>query len=574
MLAGPIFSLETVTCVRRGRHFVMRALYASALLVAICGVYTSGTGYDRALTVHDLAELAAMFFQSFAWLQLLLVVGIGPALVAGIVAQERERRTIEYLFATDLSNAEIVLGKLSARLLLLIYLVLVGQPVLSIAMLMGGISPPRLLLVFLMTASTMLMVAGLSMLISVWTPRAREAVTRTYVTLIVLFVLPPVVQMWRGLLPIWLDEVLRPLVTAGLSVNPFWRLALLGQQDPVGFLGVLAAIGPLLASQLAVAGVSLGAAVWRVRQVHLHASGMRRITARFAWWPRFARPRIEHRPMLWKELFAERALPELGLAGRVAVLLIIAGVLVPIAIGFYTTSGSPYVQEFQHFATMLGSVVGCAGLLLIGARSASSITSEKERDTWSTLLSTPLVPVEIVAAKVLGNLYAARLVVYLLAVIWGLATLRDPNFAFGAAGSFAVMLLCGVCISLIGLLFSNWCSTSQRSMACTLGSSMFAGGGYLVCIVPIIGPGEPEKIILAPCVPFLVAWPAIAAVEPVRGQGQFMAPFILGVAGYSLATLSLWTAAVSHFDHLAGRTEARRDGAGVERAEQSGPDAV
>ena len=54
-----------------------------------------------------------------------------PAVAAGGIASERQRRTIEYLFATDLSNGEIVLDKLCARLLTVGKLLLATLPVLA-----------------------------------------------------------------------------------------------------------------------------------------------------------------------------------------------------------------------------------------------------------------------------------------------------------------------------------------------------------------------------------------------------------------------------------------------------------
>ena len=42
------------------------------------------------------------FFLSFSWLQILLILLVGPAMAVGTIATERERRTIEYLFVTDL----------------------------------------------------------------------------------------------------------------------------------------------------------------------------------------------------------------------------------------------------------------------------------------------------------------------------------------------------------------------------------------------------------------------------------------------------------------------------------------
>ena len=39
-----------------------------------------------------------------------------PALVAGIISDEYQRKTLHYLLASRLSSAEIVLGKLGARM--------------------------------------------------------------------------------------------------------------------------------------------------------------------------------------------------------------------------------------------------------------------------------------------------------------------------------------------------------------------------------------------------------------------------------------------------------------------------
>ncbi|MEN6450528.1 MAG: ABC transporter permease subunit, partial [Thermoguttaceae bacterium] len=136
MLPGPIFNVELITSARRSRYFLIRALYAAVLLLAIWLVYFSYhqshrfRGAGATDSIHDVAALSAAFFTTFAYLQLAAVMLLAPAMVAGTVASERERRTIEYLFASQLSNAEIVLGKLSARLLHVVYLVLVGVPIL------------------------------------------------------------------------------------------------------------------------------------------------------------------------------------------------------------------------------------------------------------------------------------------------------------------------------------------------------------------------------------------------------------------------------------------------------------
>ena len=49
--------------------------------------------------------------------QELLALVLTPTLVAGAIAEEKRRKTMHYLLASQLTSAEIVLGKLAARLL-------------------------------------------------------------------------------------------------------------------------------------------------------------------------------------------------------------------------------------------------------------------------------------------------------------------------------------------------------------------------------------------------------------------------------------------------------------------------
>ena len=146
MLPGPIFAVELLTSARRARYFLIRVLYALVLLFMLWITYEQWRQWQNVSEINNIAAVAnltAQFFSVFAWVQMLAVVFLGPAMVAGAIATERERRTIEYLFASQLSNAEIVLGKLFARTIHIVYLVLVGVPVLALAMLMGGIAPKR-----------------------------------------------------------------------------------------------------------------------------------------------------------------------------------------------------------------------------------------------------------------------------------------------------------------------------------------------------------------------------------------------------------------------------------------------
>ena len=62
---------------------------------------------------------------------------------AGAGCLDKARGTLDHMLTTDLSNAEIVLGKLAARLVPTLTLVLCALPVQFLASLLGGIDLSR-----------------------------------------------------------------------------------------------------------------------------------------------------------------------------------------------------------------------------------------------------------------------------------------------------------------------------------------------------------------------------------------------------------------------------------------------
>ena len=71
-----------------------------------------------------------------------------PAATAGAICLDRSRGTLEHLMTTDLSDAEIVLGKLAARLMPVLGLVACCLPVLAISRSWAGSMPLALALAF------------------------------------------------------------------------------------------------------------------------------------------------------------------------------------------------------------------------------------------------------------------------------------------------------------------------------------------------------------------------------------------------------------------------------------------
>ena len=576
MLPGPIFNVELLTSARRTRYFFIRAIYATILLIALGLIYQSFTyNFSReTVDIHTLARLGAAYFMVLSWLQLLAVVALGPAMVAGTIATERERRTIEYLFASSLSNAEIVLGKLAARILHIVYLVLAGVPIMALMMLLGGIAPEGVLVLTVITLCTVLTVATLSIAISVWSARAREAVTRTYLLLFALLVLPPV-----------FEAIIRFSSAPGvfawtnrqfLAANPFFILtAIIEGASSTASGAAFQMLWEFVRNQLILSFLLAALAIWGVRRTHLRESTK---AAKRRWrLSHWLRPAVGNRPMLWKEVFAEPAAAKLGWVGRIAAALIVIGVMIPTVYVFWYSIGpnarGRSHEEYLWYTAWMGTIIACGGLLLVAARAAGSITSERERDCWMSLISTPLEPSEIVWAKIAGSVWSLRGVVVLLLFMWGLAVLLSPQFLIVVPFLLGTFLLLAFYVSALGVNFSLRCRNSLRAMATTLITALFVGGLYFfTCCLPILIAAQPANgegfmLTLAPCVPFLLAMPVIVYTagkelfNSTHSEGPaMMFAYIFGMVGYAITAIALASSSIGNFERLAGRTVRRLAG--------------
>ena len=101
-----------------------------------------------------------------------MILFLTPAFLAGAIAEDRQRKVLFYLLASPLSGAEIVLGKVAARLINLVVLVLVGLPVMSLCLFLGGIDPVEVWLAYGVSFASLYFLAGLSIYLSVYTPPA------------------------------------------------------------------------------------------------------------------------------------------------------------------------------------------------------------------------------------------------------------------------------------------------------------------------------------------------------------------------------------------------------------------
>src|SRR4051794_38539818 len=183
---GPVLRYELITSSRRGRYFVARLVYGLVLLYLLSSQYER---WEAELAMHaqfrgaieSVRAFAETALLSFGMVQGVALLWLVPALVAGVIADEHQRKTLHYLLASRLSSIEIVLGKLGARLLHVGVFVAVGLPVVCLLGLYGAINPVNVATVYGSTFTAVLFIAGLSILISTLARRPREAILVAYV---------------------------------------------------------------------------------------------------------------------------------------------------------------------------------------------------------------------------------------------------------------------------------------------------------------------------------------------------------------------------------------------------------
>ena len=96
---------------------------------------------------------------------------------SGVIADERQRKTLQYLLASCLTSSEIVIGKLTARLLLTAVFIGLSLPIYVILSFLGGVDPDMVVFFFAASGSTMFFLGTLAILVSTHAKRPREAVS-------------------------------------------------------------------------------------------------------------------------------------------------------------------------------------------------------------------------------------------------------------------------------------------------------------------------------------------------------------------------------------------------------------
>lgn len=273
MVAGPILTRELTIRPRRRQFYVARAMYVLVLLLLMCTAWLVVTGTQYIRDVGDSARFGMAWFQIAAPLQALVGFFAAAVIAAGSVCQEKDRRTLDLLLMTELTNRELVLGKLLGSLVTFFSMLAAGIPVFMLSALLGGISERQIFLSFAVTAAAVLLGGAVGTTAAFWREKTFQALAVTIMALVLWLAVGEITaagllgeswagtdcRVWAVVLSPWqaVLEACRPVPDASLSI--------LGLPPLAGF-GLFS---------VAVFAITAGVAVLRVRTWNLVPDALR-----------------------------------------------------------------------------------------------------------------------------------------------------------------------------------------------------------------------------------------------------------------------------------------------------------
>jgi ABC-type transport system involved in multi-copper enzyme maturation permease subunit len=485
---GPVFAHERIVAARRWQHYAARSFLVAALLVAMAMIAWDSSTILTGNPGRTYAGLGERYFYGLIGVELAIVMLAAPAATAGAICAERARGTLDHILVTDVSDAEIVLGKLGARLLPALGLVACSWPVMAISSLLGGIDPFALILAFAVIVGVGVFGCSMALALSVWARKPLEVIMVVYAcSTIVLLAYPT----WHGIArfvaignpPSWL-----------LAANPFY-LAYAPYVAPNSTAWWACSRFFLATSAGSVALILL--AVWRMRPATLKVSSRGQRIPRLGLLGGLTRvlpaPSLDRNPVLWREWHRSRpsawTTVLVGLTIGATTLCCIVGALDAWLLGLMPGGG-----DAALYAGLWSDLIQVGlGLLIFSAVAPMSLAEERQRGSLDVLLVTPLSTRTIVLGKWMGTFQRVPwLAIGPGIMALALATAGPPTWVISppvpdlsigerllGVGLFVVTLLIhGAAIASVGLLLATRIRRQSRAIGIGVTVSLLVTIGW------------------------------------------------------------------------------------------------
>src|SRR5829696_6164885 len=136
---GPHFYYDLIRLARRGWPTLARVLFLVVLLISLAVMYRTQGDTVAVTQPAEFAVRAQAYATVLIAIQGIMILVLLPVYVASSIAEEKENQTLEALTLTHLTDRELVLGKLGARLMHLGAVVFSSFPILAFMHLWGNV---------------------------------------------------------------------------------------------------------------------------------------------------------------------------------------------------------------------------------------------------------------------------------------------------------------------------------------------------------------------------------------------------------------------------------------------------
>lgn len=607
LLLGPLTHAELLRAARRRRPWLWRSLYALAAGAVILGnieSYAPGSlawspRYYPPSQITYINNAVTMWFG--VALSIYAVV-MTLQLMPSIVAEEREAKRWDLLLTTDLRPREILLGKATARLLLVFEPILAVLPVFAIMPLLGGLDPATVALFGVALLAIVSSTTAVAVFYSLFATTPQDARGHAIVWMLAYYGVTAALlgSSWvspriggfpttSGLTsPVDVQDVAawlavgNPILllsskayTAGTFAPSFWDSLVAGLPRFLAFhAGVVLLYGLMACRRLRFAvpwRKQSGRAARKIRRAEASPGPTPDVpvlaataTVRppigeypLAWWTRYG----HCRGALGLEVTNPRQV--YGAVFGVTLLGLAASYPVDYVANLFGLSPGRGLKAFVPFAVWLLTVPLFLRPLF---HAAGSIAGERQADTLTGVLLMPLTSREIVIEKWRGSIlesiggYYSMVAVGLAATLTGflhplslpvLAVVVWPGMMLGAA---------------IGVFFSATATTTARAkrwaaLAVFGGgyASVMLGGVVLTSLRARLQGGE-FALLAIPLPPATTFFPAMIGMVTRNQLGPNFAAYAVGVVSVpvgavaqSLAASGVLNLAVQRFERSRGR---------------------
>ncbi len=615
-LLGPVFAREAVTLPRRPRHYLYRTLYVTVLMLLMCTAWLVVAGTQVIRNVGDMARFGAVLFQILAPLQLALMIFFASLGSAGAVCQEKDRRTLILLLLTRMSNTELVLGKLMASLINVLFMLAGAVPLFMLVILFGGVSASQVARVFGVTLATVLLAGSLGSTLALWREKTFQTLSMTVLTVVIWLAIWEAVNAVGGDVVVagisgatWATMLspLRAILAAAHPVVEGTTVSEVLANEVIWFIGIALA-GAALLNFIAILRVRVwnpsrqvrpgqaqdeNASIWGAEYDLTQAHAQNVARARQAHVDSRQRTKSERsrrvwdNPILWREV-CTWAYGRKVLIIRVVYLALFVMALVALHWTMTLQHATASVEQYDSVIPAMAKPLTpffLVSLVIVNALAVTSITSERDGQALDLLLVTDLSPKEFVLGTIFGVFWVTKEMILLPMALAGYlgyqGGISTENLLFLLGG----LVVMNIFVTMLGIHCGMNYANSRSAIGVSLGTVFFLFLGVITCMVMMISFSGSFQNQLAPFLAFILGGsvglyvslgfrnpsPAIGlaalvlpfatffAITSFLLRNQELTVFIVTALAYGFTTTALLVPALYEFDIAMGRTKTAGD---------------